>query len=72
MDWILDFLDPDPPAYNRIRSEVFFAVAGADLIWTFCLLKKRYWLVALLNLYEVKQWTDCFCHVGSGSGADSN
>jgi len=62
MDWILDFL---------CQSETFSAVAGARLDFEFA--EKTCFLTCLLDLYlcEVKQESDCLCHAGTGSRADS-
>jgi len=54
-DWILDFLDfldPTPAASNRIRNEVFFALAGAGLNLDFMFAGKTSLVVCLTYIYQ--------------------
>jgi len=64
--WI--FWIQTPAASNRIRSEVFFPVAGLDLVFT-----KINITVCLVDLYlpGLKQELDCLNLVGTESGLDS-
>jgi len=73
MDWILDFLGPNPTpvAYNRIRTEVFFPEAGSGLDLDFVFTEKTLLVVCLTYISGLKQESDCLNLVGTGLDPDS-
>jgi len=67
--WI--FWNRTPAASNRIRSEVFFAVAGYGLDFVFT---EKNVTGSSLDLYfpRLNRESDCLVLVGTGSGLDSD
>jgi len=64
MDWILDFLDRTPAASNRIRSEVFFPVAGSGLDLDFVFTEKNV-SVCLVDIFLPGLKQESYCLNGS-------
>jgi len=62
----------NPDASNRIRSEVFFPVAGSGLDLDFVCWENVAGCLLDLYLPGLNQESDCLCLVGTGSWPDSD